>query len=141
MPYFGKTSKRKLATCHQKLQDLFNEVIKVSNCSITDGHREEERQNLYYAQGKSRVKWPNSKHNKPASLAVDAPPYVNGKISWDIRHCIYHAGVVLGIAARMGIVIRWGGNWDMDEEVMTDQDFQDLVHFELINETGGETNE
>jgi hypothetical protein len=32
----------------------------------------------------------------------------------------------------VGVMIRWGGNWDMDGEPITDQDFQDLVHFELI---------
>lgn len=33
---------------------------------------------------------------------------------------------------KLGIDIRWGGNWDMDGEPVTDQNFQDLVHFELV---------
>ena len=28
MPRFGKTSKARLATCHEDLQEIFNEVIK-----------------------------------------------------------------------------------------------------------------
>ena len=28
MPRFGKTSKRRLATCHEDLQEILNEVIK-----------------------------------------------------------------------------------------------------------------
>jgi peptidoglycan L-alanyl-D-glutamate endopeptidase CwlK len=37
----------------------------------------------------------------------------------------------MGIAAKMGIKIRWGGDWDRDEE-LHDQTFFDLPHFELI---------
>lgn len=70
-------------------------------------------------------------HNRFPSKAIDVAPYVNGKASYDYRHCCFFAGVVLAIAGMLKIKVRWGGNWDMDEEVMTDQDFQDLVHFEL----------
>jgi len=105
--------------------------------SIVEGVRSKERQNKFYKNGKSRLKWPLGKHNvvepNDLSLAVDAAPFIRGAISWDARHCIYLAGVVCGVGAHMGVRIRWGGDWDMDGEAMTDQDFQDLVHFELIS--------
>lgn len=67
------------------------------------------------------------------SNAVDIAPYVDGHISWNEYHCCYVAGIVMAIAKLKGIKIRWGGNWDMDSEPVTDQDFQDLVHYEILN--------
>ena len=78
------------------------------------------------------MKWPDGKHNKMPSEAVDVVPYINGKASWDKLHCCVLAGIVLACAVRLGESVRWGGNWDMDGEPITDQDFQDLVHFELV---------
>jgi len=40
-------------------------------------------------------------------------------------------GYVLGSAERLGVPLRWGGDWDRDHDVFDDQTFQDLVHFEL----------
>ena len=57
-------------------------------------------------------------------------PVINGKLSWEKEHCLVLAGMVLAIGKTLGHSIRWGGNWDMDGEPITDQDFQDLVHFE-----------
>ena len=44
MPKFGKRSKERLATCDERLQEVFNEVIKFVDCSVLEGHREQERQ-------------------------------------------------------------------------------------------------
>ena len=78
MPKFGQTSKENLSTCHEDLQRLFNEVIKHWDCSVTEGYRNEERQNKAYRGGKSKVKYPNGKHNRVPSNAVDVVPYVSG---------------------------------------------------------------
>ena len=80
MPKFGNTSKRRLATCDEDLQELFQEVVKFFDCSILEGHRNEETQNKYFDEGKSQVKWPNGKHNSSPSTALDAAPY---PIDWD----------------------------------------------------------
>ena len=40
-------------------------------------------------------------------------------------------GYVVGAAYRLGIPLRWGGDWDRDHDVFDDQRFQDLVHFEI----------
>ena len=104
--------------------------------TIVEGRRSKSRQNMLFADGKSRLQWPNSKHNvlEPTgrSMAVDAAPFVNGDVSWRKEHCIFLAGVVLAVANRLQVPLRWGGNWDMDREPVTDQDFQDLVHYELV---------
>lgn len=129
MPSFGTKSKMNLGSCHPDLQRLFNEVIKYYDCSILEGHRNEERQTKLYAEGKSKVQFPNSKHNSFPSRAVDAVPY---PIDWDDTRRFYmFVGIVRGIASQLGINIRCGADWDGDLEVK-DQNFHDLPHFELI---------
>tara|TARA_R100000152_G_scaffold19239_1_gene11403 strand:+ start:1775 stop:2170 length:396 start_codon:yes stop_codon:yes gene_type:complete len=128
MPSFGKSSKKRLATCHEDLQKVFNEVIKYVDCSVLEGHRSEERQNKLFEEGKTKVKYPKGRHNNSPSLAVDVTPY---PVDWDDRERqTLFAGFVLGIARSMDIRLRWGGDWDMDFEV-TDNRFDDFPHFEL----------
>lgn len=57
MPKFGRTSRKRLATCDEDLIDLFNEVVKHFDCTVLEGHRGEELQNKYYNEGKSKVKY------------------------------------------------------------------------------------
>ena len=99
--------------------------------AVTCSFRGEIEQNALYPE-KTKVQWPNSKHNKWPAEAMDLVPYVGGKISWNKFHCCVLAGIVLATAKNLGIKLRWGGNWDMDDEPITDQDFQDLVHFEEV---------
>ena len=40
---------------------------------------------------------------------------------------------MIGVGASMGVAIRWGGDWDKDNE-LKDNGFDDLMHFELIDE-------
>ena len=82
MPKFGRRSKERLATCDEKLQKVFNEVIKHVDCSVLEGHRSEERQNKLYEEGKTKVKYPKGRHNASPSLAVDVAPY---PIDWNDR--------------------------------------------------------
>ena len=128
MPRFGKRSIGRLQTCDQKLQELFYEVVKHFDCSVIEGHRGEERQNKAHAEGKSKLKYPNGKHNQTPSIAVDVAPY---PIDWSDRDRFhYFSGFVLGIAKQMGMNIRWGGDWNQDTKTK-DNKFDDLVHFEI----------
>jgi len=128
MPKLGKRSKKNLSECHPLLQELFEEVIKHYDCSIIEGHRPQEEQDKAYHAGKSKLKFPQSKHNKTPSLAVDAVPY---PIDWnDSKRFYFFSGLVQGIADSLGIDIRWGGDWDSDND-FKDQSFHDLPHFEL----------
>ena len=128
MAKFGKTSRRRLATCDIELQKLFGEVVKHFDCSILVGHRGKEDQDKAYAKGKSYVRWPKGKHNSNPSTAVDVAPY---PVDWDDRErFIYFGGFVKGCAFRMDIPLRWGGDWDNDNQ-LSDNRFDDLVHFEL----------
>jgi peptidoglycan LD-endopeptidase CwlK len=135
MPKFSNISRQRLDTCHPDLQVLFNEVIEHFDCSIVCGHRDEQAQNIAYEEGFSKLDFPESKHNKLPSLAVDAIPY---PVDWkDVERMRHFAGWVLGIAALlydmgvMGHRVRWGGDWNMNTQV-NDQRFDDLPHFELV---------
>lgn len=131
MPSFGKSSKSRLATCHPKLQELFNEVVKNYDCSILQGTRTKEEQDEFFSTGRSKVQYPNSKHNKTPSMAVDVAPY---PIDWNNTNRFYHfAGYVNGVADSMGITIRFGGDWDSDKD-FSDQTFNDLPHFEILEQ-------
>ena len=128
MPHFGKKSKERLSTCHEDLQKVFNEVIKVVDCSILEGHRDERRQEKLYAEGKTKVHYPMGRHNTKPSRAVDVVPY---PVDWDARERFHlFSGFVLGMASRMGITLRWGGDWNMNFNV-DDNKFDDFPHFEL----------
>ncbi len=129
MPEFSKQSLERLSTAHPDLQVLFREVVEMFDCSVLGGHRDQETQDRYFDEGKSQLKWPNGKHNKIPSEAVDVAPC---PIDWtDTSRFYYFAGYVKGVADQLGIKIRFGGDWNQDTQVK-DENFLDLVHFELI---------
>jgi peptidoglycan L-alanyl-D-glutamate endopeptidase CwlK len=105
------------------------EAVKVIDIKIIAGRRNEEQQTAAFEAGNSQVEWPDSTHNTDPSEGVDVAPY---PIVWDDRERFtLMAGVIMGIAHTMGIVLRWGGDWDRDTEVK-DNHFDDLGHFELV---------
>lgn len=138
MPHYSLESRRKLATCHEDLQRVFNEVIQHVDCTISEGYRSVERQTFLYSQGRTRpgkiitnIDGVNKKgeHNYYPSHAVDATPW---PIDYaDIEKQYYFGGYVMATADQLGILIRWGGDWDGDEE-FEDQKLIDLPHFEVI---------
>lgn len=126
---YGTTSRKRLDTCDPDLQRIFDEVIKHIDVAITEGERGKELQNKYFAEGKSKLRYPEGKHNKTPSQAVDAIPY---PVDWkDKERFIRFAYFVMGIAAGMDIELRWGGDWDRDFD-LEDQRFNDYPHFELV---------
>lgn len=133
MPQFSKKSAERLVTCHPELQRLFNEVIKHQDCTVTEGHRGEDLQNEYLRTGKSKLPWPQGKHNTLPSQAVDCIPYPFAVEDWkDTRRLYMFVGLVRGIASQLGIRIRCGADWDGDFD-LKDQNFHDLPHFELVD--------
>jgi peptidoglycan L-alanyl-D-glutamate endopeptidase CwlK len=123
MPSFSQTSELRLGTCDQRLQDIFNEVIKRIDCTILCGHRPKPEQDAAVAAGTSKLPYPQSAHNKWPSRAVDAIPHPLK--SWtDVAAFDALADVVVQVAAEKGVKIRCG------------RDFKTLVdrpHFELVD--------
>ena len=128
MAKFGRKSRERLATAHPDLQKIFNEVIKYVDCSVLEGQRDERTQDRLFEEGKTKVRYPLGRHNSKPSRAVDVVPY---PVDWDDRERFtLFAGFVLGMANRMGINLRWGGDWNMNFKV-NDNKFDDFPHFEL----------
>lgn len=129
MPKLSIASSQKLRECHPDLQRLIDEAAKSFDFTVICGHRGKAEQDKAFNEGRSKVQFPNSKHNALPSLAVDIVPY---PIDWnDVRRFYYMGGYVLGVAERLGIKVRWGGDWNGNFEIK-DQNFHDLPHFELI---------
>lgn len=139
MPKFSLRSLEKLYTCDTRLIHLFETVVTDFDCTILEGKRSEEQQRINVVKGVSKTM--KSKHVYPVigpALAVDVAPY---PLMWPQRNhpqyikqlAMFYAfgGYVMGVADRMGIPIRWGGDWDGDW-VLIDQTFDDLPHFELV---------
>ena len=83
--------------------------------------RGKAEQDKAFADGKSKLRWPDSKHNSSPSRAVDLAPY---PLDWSDRHAFVElATYVLEAAADLGIRVRWGGHF---------AGFPDLPHFELL---------
>ena len=141
---FSEKSLERLATCDKDLQLVMNTAIKVSRVDfgIDEGHRSVERQQQLYKQRppvttKDGIVF-RSKHNYEPSRAVDIYPWVNGAKNYRLDIMTYMAGLIEGISEILFLAgqtthrIRWGGNWDMDGEIITDQTLIDTPHFELI---------
>ena len=124
---FSKRSKGNLATADEKLQKLFNEVIKEIDCTVIYGHRTPEEQFELFKKGRERIDgwWQvvdkskvvtnldgntkKSKHNYYPSKAVDVVPY---PLDWnDIESFKLLGSVVKRKALELGIDIEWGGDW------------------------------
>lgn len=129
MPQFSEISKKRLAECHPDLQKLMNEVIKKYDIVILCGFRGKDEQNKAFAEGKSKLQFPKSKHNTTPSLAVDVAPY---PLDWnDMKRWWHLAGYIKAKAEELGIAIRQGCDWDGDND-FKDQKFVDLPHVELV---------
>ena len=121
MARFGKRSQERLNTCHNDLQKICNEAIKIYDFTIICGHRGEEAQNEAYNTGASNAKFGQSKHNKVPSEAIDVAPY---PIDWnDTERFARLAGIIQAVAFEENIPIRWGGDF---------KNLKDMPHFELV---------
>ena len=135
---FSKRSKGNLATADEKLQLLFNEVIKEIDCTIICGHRTPEEQFELFKKGREKVDgwWTvidkskvvtnldgttkTSRHNYYPSKAVDVVPY---PLDWnDIDSFKLLASVVKRKALELGIDVEWGGDW---------KSFKDYPHWQI----------
>ena len=130
MPRFGKRSKQRLKGVDSRLVNVLNEVVKYFDITVIEGLRSQERQNELVAQGKSKTKFGKHVQGK----AVDIAPY---PIDWKARDDFHYlGGFVLGVASKMGIDVRWGGDWSdsslsKNARTTKDNNFDDLVHFEI----------
>lgn len=133
MPYFSETSLRRLRECDERLQKLFEEVVRYYDCVVVSAHRGEAEQNGLFKAGKSQLQYPQSKHNSKPSMAIDVAPFDDKtkNVPWNHKERFYYlGGIVKAIATQQKVPIRWGGDWDGDGD-FSNQSFMDLSHYEI----------
>ena len=135
MPRFGQRSQIQLDSSHPDIQRICNVVIKIFDFSAICGHRGKESQQIAFKSKKSKLQFPDSKHNKKPSMALDVAPY---PINWNKKsEFIYLAGhmkmaaQILYDKGEITHVLRSGNDWDNDND-LSDQKFMDIGHLELI---------
>lgn len=149
--HFGNTSRTRLATCHRDIITICNEVIRVYDFSVLEGLRPLYKQQEYFQTGRSKLDGVTrkSKHQDDGtgkSRAVDIVPYKRGHNAFsgrakDNRRFYFLAGLIKMATAKLiaeGKIthdIRFGGDWDSDD-IYSDQNFDDLPHFELVSIKG-----
>ena len=132
MARFGKRSRERLKGVDPRLVVVLERVCKHFDITVIEGLRSQERQNELVKQGKSKTKFGKHVQGK----AVDIAPY---PIDWNARDDFHYlGGFVLGVAASMGVKLRWGGDWNASstfqgKRTTKDNNFDDLVHFEILD--------
>lgn len=122
MPILSKRSTTCRDTCHPDLIKIINEAIKYYDFVVICGERNKEEQDKAFAMKVSKLKWPDSKHNKKPSLAFDAVPF---PVDWnDIARFRQLAIHIKAAADKFGIKVRWGGDFSGK--------FKDYPHWELV---------
>jgi hypothetical protein len=143
MNKWSNDSKEILNQLHPILRLLMNRVLQVVDVKLIDGLRDHVRQMEYMTEGKTKVAWPLSCHNRTSdeslerfeydlSDAVDVAPWPS--LYSDREQMIYLAGVITGVAAEIGIKIRIGADWNGDGVLNNKKnDFFDSHHIELVH--------
>jgi len=132
MHKYSTSSLEKLDSCDLRLQRIFTEVLQQMDHSIICGYRSDSDQHVLFLDKKTKVR--KGKHQSTPSLAVDAIPYpINPDWNKDLEKICLFAGRVLAVAFKRGINLRWGRDWDQDND-LSDQTFNDYVHFEIVGD-------
>lgn len=121
---FSKKSLQILSSVKVQLQDLMNEIIKVSkiDIGIIAGIRTAEEQNYIYNSQASKCDGYVKRSKHQDGLAIDFICYKDNKITYDIKYYYYIVGLAEEIARKLNIKINCGIWWS----------FEDGRHIELI---------
>lgn len=130
----------RLKTVNPTLGLVVIETAKILPLTVLEGHRGKEAQDQAFKEGKSKLQWPNGKHNALPSLAVDlAPVYFEGatrKIDWgDLIAFGRIMGGIQVVAHQMKVKVRFGLDWDGDFRSAgrdPGETFLDAPHVELV---------
>ena len=145
MPKFGKVSESNLLLVRPELVKVARFVVRHWDCTVTDGIRTIEEQQLNIMRGVSKTM--ESRHlpgRDGLARAIDMMPY---PVDWkaiergiaavkrvdpgmQTLEAYGFVGFTQGAATAMGIELRVGADWDNDRN-FANHSFIDLPHFEL----------
>lgn len=122
----------RLAKAHPDLVRVLVDVGAVADFDVLEVDRTVEQEREYIASGASKLTDPlDCLHVVQAdgySHAVDLAPF---PIDWkDDRRFYFLGGLIMATARKLGVRLRYGGDWNGNLEVR-DQSFFDLGHFEI----------
>lgn len=150
---FGNASMAQVLTCHRDMQLVLIEAVHRSpvDFGVSQGHRSIEEQREHFRAKRSRInpddpeQMKHAMHLRNPSMAADIYISVPSKVwpegkalAYEVAHLSLVAGVILATANELharGLIkhrVRWGGDWDRDGCIIVDQNFDDLPHFELM---------
>lgn len=128
MPTLSKLSLQRLETCDQRLQDVVKAAIKRIDFTVLCGFRNKQDQNDAFERGFSKVKWPNGRHNKQPSQAVDLAPY---PIDWrNLDRFKAMMMIVKDEGAKLNVPLRFGMDFNQND-IIGDDKFIDWPHVEI----------
>lgn len=134
------SSLAKLKDVDSILASLVVEAEKVIPLTVVEGHRNQADQEKAFTEGKTKLHWPNGKHNSLPSLAVDiAPIHMEGGIKvidWnDLIAFGRIMGVMQALAFQRLVTLRFGFDWDGDFRSVgrdPNESFLDAPHVERV---------
>jgi peptidoglycan L-alanyl-D-glutamate endopeptidase CwlK len=106
---FGKRSIIKMDGIDENLKAVTTRALQLSpiDFGVTCGLRTQHEQNQLMATGKTQARY--SRHQD--GMAVDVVAYVDGKVSWEIKHYVVIAQAFAEAARELDVKIRWGAAW------------------------------
>lgn len=141
MPFTEK-DKAKLVQVHPKLGGVLEDAIKIIDFIVVYGLRDKEIQDRLYAEKKSQLRFPYSKHNKTSdplyngieytvSDAVDIVP--RNTLYADVNRICFLMGVVQACAVKRDVKLRFGLDFNQNNIFENKENgFFDAAHVELI---------
>jgi len=141
---YGQASATKLATCHEEIQRVMRQALKMTppsiDITIVWGFRNKPQQNGIDPRF-TNARWPSSYHNatdenlEPCSDAVDFAPWItlpSGRkgIPWrDTNLFSMLAGIIQAAAYIEAVDLTWGADFDRDGSTQ-DQTLADIGHMQ-----------
>jgi len=112
---------QKLLAVHPELQNIFHAKIKPSfpDAHVSWGFRSEKEQEQSVLDGKSKLEFPDSAHNKTPAMAIDLFQIDHaGRAKWDPGFF----SAVNQLLEKAAPSVFWGGKW---------RDLGDFDHFQI----------
>jgi hypothetical protein len=124
-----------LLQLHPDVVKVLRMAIQYVDFTVLETHRGKDAQNKAFDEGNSKLRWPCGNHNALPSDAADIAPYpVDWSNAVNARdRFVYLAGIVMCCAAQLGVPMRWGGDWDSDQDMRDEGSFRDFPHVERRN--------